>query len=143
MALAGWHLRELQRPGFIHGVGAQRIVRVGEPDVLSLVVREVEVVATERLLQPPRSTDQRGAVDVLAIRTLEHVRADDRIGSGANRGHGMRLICGAGPRLARPGNTYAQQRDRAQSLHWPELNTGVIPRPFRPSSRRPMRLHVD
>src|SRR3954466_14794998 len=99
MTLAGWDLRELQRPRFIHGVGPKRIVRVGEPDVLPLVVREVEVVAPERLLQPPRSTDQRGAVDVLAILTLEHVRPDDRIGSGANRGHGMRLTCGARARL--------------------------------------------
>src|SRR4051812_46034775 len=126
MALAGWHLGELQRPRFIHGVGPKRIVGVGEPDVLPLVVREVEVVATERLLQPPRSTDQRGAVDVLAILTLEHFGADDRIGCGANRGHGMRLICGARPRLARASHTYADQGDRAQSLHWPELNTGVL-----------------
>src|SRR3954470_22369981 len=117
MALAGWHLRELQRPGFIHGVGAKRIVRVGEPDVASLVVREVEVVATERLLQPPRSTDQRGAVDVLAILTLEHFRADDRIGSGANGGDRMRFTCGGRPRLARASNPYAEQRDRAQSHH--------------------------
>src|SRR4051812_6999915 len=126
MALAGWHLRELQGPGVIHGVGPKRIVRVGEPDVLPLVVREVEVVATERLLQPSRSTDQRGPVDVLAILTLEHFRADDRIGRGANRDHGIRFIGGARPRLARPGNTYAEQSDRAQSLHWPELNTGVL-----------------
>src|SRR3954463_6451402 len=113
MALEGWHLRDMQRPGFIHGVGAQRIVRVGEPDVLPLVVREVEIVATERLLQPPRSTDQRGAVDVLAILAVEHVRADDRIGSGATRGHGMRLMCGARPRLAGASHTYAEQGDRA------------------------------
>ena len=68
-----------ERPRRVHAPRAGERVGEGQPDVRPLVVREVQVVATERLLDPVRDPDERRAVDVGAHPSV-HVGPDDRLG---------------------------------------------------------------
>ena len=73
-----------ERPRHVHAPRAGERVGEGQPDVRPLVVREVQVVATEGLLDPVRDPDERRAVDVGAHPSV-HVGPDDRLGGESHR----------------------------------------------------------
>ena len=82
----GREVRYLQRerPRRVRAPRAGERIGEGQPDVRPLVVREVQVVATERLLDPVRDPDERRAVDVGA-HPFVHVGPDDRLGGEPHR----------------------------------------------------------
>ena len=64
-----------------------QLVRVGEADVRSLVVCEIEIVSAEGLHDPVGNADERGAIDVVA-HPVVHMRSDDRLVEESRHFHG-------------------------------------------------------
>ena len=48
----------------IHGVGAQQMIGIGHTDKFALVMREIEIISPEWIVDPVRYADERGAIDV-------------------------------------------------------------------------------
>ena len=55
----------MDRAGFVNSPGAFEAIRVGESDLVALVVREAEVVRAEGFLDPVGDAQQGRAVHVL------------------------------------------------------------------------------
>src|SRR5690606_7278821 len=70
-------LRMLQRTRCVDAPRTLDRICNGQPDVLAIVVREVEVVLTEATREPLRSTDQRRPREVRP-HAIVHVRQEDR-----------------------------------------------------------------
>ena len=117
----GAHRREVrrlqcERSGRVHAPRTGERVGAGEPDVRTLVVGEVQVVAAERLLDPVGNPDERGAVDV-GPHPVVHVGPDDRLGAesyGTHRTHfptsfGFRSRCPC-PRARATRRAHARPR---------------------------------
>ena len=73
-ALAG----DREDAGFAGPSRPEQIVGVGQADVATIVVREVQVVSSERPIEPVRGADVRRSVDVVGHAAVR-VRADDRL----------------------------------------------------------------
>ena len=94
----GGEVRILEREGprRVHAPRPGERVREGEPDVRTLVIGKVEVIAAERLLDPVGDPNERGAVDVRA-HPIVHVGSDDRlVGESCNLHHGHVTAFGFG-----------------------------------------------
>ena len=89
---------DLQAAGGMHPPRAPQVVGVGEPDVASLVVGEVQVVGAQRVGDPVGNPDERGPLDVLADARVQLGSDDRRIGQPL---HPHRLGLGARRRAER------------------------------------------
>ena len=90
----GWRLEEvrpldLQAAGRVNSPWAEQFVRVGEANVQPLVVREIEVVPTQRIVDPLGYANQRRTLDVDADARVQ-VRRDDRPVEQTFRAHAVR-----------------------------------------------------
>ena len=71
-------LRKMQGSGLVYGPRSFKPIGESEPNKASLVMSKIEVVLSERR-QPIRRANERWPVDVVAIRSGEHHRSDNRI----------------------------------------------------------------